>query len=51
MVIEKSIAMQWGAISYDMWYVIRGKGKITSSIFAPLVRLPRIYTHTTFADL
>jgi hypothetical protein len=51
MVIEKSIAMQWGAISYDMWYVIHGKGKITSSIFAFLVHLPWIYTYTTFADL
>ena len=32
-------------------YVIHGKGKITSSIFALLVHLPWIYTHMTFADL
>jgi len=51
MKIKKNIAMQCGSISYDMWYVIHGKGKITSSIFALLVHLPWIYTYTTFADL
>jgi len=47
---KKNIAMQCGSLSYDMWCVIHGKGKITSSIFALLVHLPRIYTYT-FADL
>ena len=48
---EKSIAVQCVSISYDMWYVIHGKGKMTSSIFALLVHLPLIYTYVTFADL